>query len=40
MKELIKRIYLAPNSTERFERLILDMVTAKGLNVEVVKSVL
>lgn len=40
LEELINRIYLAPNSTERFARLILETVAARGLNVEVVKSAL
>lgn len=40
LQELISRIYLAPSSTKQFKRLILEMVTAKGLDVEVVKSAL
>lgn len=40
LKELIKCIYLAPNSTGRFEQLIRETVEAKELNVEVVKSTL
>lgn len=40
LKELIKCIYLAPNSTDRFERLVRETVEAKGLNIDVVKSTL
>lgn len=40
LNELIKRIYLSPNSTGRFAQLILELVASRGLDVEVVKSAL
>lgn len=38
LNQLIKRIYLAPNSTDRFAQLVKDLIKSKDLDIEIIKS--